>query len=79
MTERVPKPVVAIARRLREYPGGLTAKDLNSTYVDIYPLIERKYATVTSIYGTPIYVLTEEGVKWLDSEPVPRKRIHRPE
>lgn len=68
MPERVPKTAVSIAKHLREYPGGLSAKDLKATYVDVYPLIERKYATVTSIFGTPIYVLTERGVTWLDSE-----------
>ncbi len=65
--ERVSNSAVAVARKLREYPGGLDAKELNSNYVEIYPLIERKYVRVTSIFSTAIYVLTKEGLEWLDN------------
>lgn len=67
--EKLSGTATSIARRLREYPGGLTAKDLKQTYVEIYPLIERKYVRVTSIYGVAIYVLTEEGLRWVDGVP----------
>lgn len=65
--EKLSGTAISIARRLREYPGGLTAKDLDKTYIDVYPLIERKYVRVTSIYGVAIYVLTEEGLKWIEN------------
>lgn len=65
--EKLPSKVISLARTLREYSGGLTAKDLKCTYIDIYPLIERKYVTVTSIYGVAIYVLTETGLQWIDN------------
>lgn len=67
--EKIPGTAISIARKLRDYPSGLTAKDLNHTYIDVYPLIERKYVTVTSIYGVAIYVLTEAGLLWLEALP----------
>lgn len=71
--ERLSTTARAIAKKLREYPGGLTSKDLKQTYVEIYPLIERKLVTVTSVFGVPIYVLTEQGIAWVDGVPDPQK------
>lgn len=65
--EKMSKKAVLLAKQLREYAGGLTAKDLQATYIDIYPLIERKYVRVTSMYGIAIYVLTESGLEWIDN------------
>lgn len=77
--DSVPKTAIAIARKLREYRGGLTSKDLNATYIEVYPLIERKLVKVTSMYGVPIYVLTETGIQWLDELPNRGQRARQKE
>ena len=65
--EKMSNRVVAIARNLRYYPGGLSEKELNSNYVEIHPLIEKKYVKVTSVFSTALYILTDEGRQWIDN------------
>lgn len=72
--EKVSNKAVVVARKLRDNPGGLSAKELNSNYVEIHPLIERKYVSVTSILSTAIYILTDAGLNWIDAyNATPRK------
>lgn len=51
----------AIVLQLIRNNGRGTADQLRYNYVQIEPLIRKKYVTVQNDNGTPVYVLTPDG------------------
>lgn len=56
-----------VMRKLSLADGTATAKELNSNYVEIEPLIRRGFVRVSNIAGTAVYILTESGHAWCQS------------